>query len=538
MICGSLVIGQTAWAAQAIGDQQTQIDKVPTAQTTESVIVSQQDQTTEASSNVKFHLDKLTIVSGIDLGDKQAELSKMIEKYEQKEVSIRDLYGAVAEVTAFYREQGYPAATAYLPPQSSPNGAIQINVEEGKYGKIIIENESRLQTKVIERLASDLRQRETICNKQLETVIHNILDLGGVRAGGIMRPGANIGETDIVIRVEDGKRDSYIVYSENHGSKSSGRYRHGIAANWYQMSGVGDHLAINGSVSNEQQHNYGIQYDQLIAKNGTKFGINISRTDYELGSHYSALGAIGEATTIGLYGSTPLWKTSTSRLGLNYGWNYRDLKDEMKEFDYVIEKHSHTFYIGLDGMEKIAKTAVNYDLTFHTGNLSYDDARIGNIPLQVQNDGTYSKAVLNANVLHTFDKKWDMLFKIQAQQAGNNLDSSEQIYLGGANAVRAYPQGEASGDEGYQATAELRYHTNVPGLTVSSFFDIGHVKYTQDSSIAGGSTLKGWGIGLAYSEPHGYWARLDYARRIGLAQDASEEAKDKGRLWFILGKSW
>ncbi len=538
MTIGGVLISQTAWAAQAIQNSQEYIDKDLSVRNSERVITTSPETSNAISSDVKFYLKRL-IVNGEFLGNDISEGLQVITKtYDGKEVSIKDLNTAVAEITTCFRKNGYPAATAYLPQQASKDGTIQINVEVGRYGNIIIENESRLKTSVVERLSSVLQKGDVIRGKKLETVLHNIIDLGGVRAGGIMRPGSVLGETDVVIRVEDGKRDSYVLYGENYGSKSSGRYRYGVAANLYELSGVGDHLAINGSVSSEEQHNYGIQYDQLVGKDGTKLGIGISRTDYELGSHYSALGAVGEAITVGINGSTPLWKTSTSRMGLNYGWDYRKLQDELREFDYLVEKHSNAFYFGINGMERIAKTNFNYDLTLYTGRLSYDDAYVGGIPLQVENDGKYSKALFNISALHQFDRNIDLLIKGQVQQAGNNLDSSEQIYLGGANAVRAYPQGEASGDEGYQATAELRYHTKVPGLTLSTFFDIGHVKYTQNGSIPGGTTLKGWGIGVVYNELNGYWARVDYARRIGLAKDATDYAKDKDRIWFIVGKSW
>lgn len=538
MAITSLFISQTALAAQAVQNSQEYLDRDLSTVDSKSVITTISEVSNDISSEVKFYLKGLIINSDFTNDKINKDLQLLVRRYNGTEVSIKDLNTAVSEVTVCFRKNGYPAATAYLPQQESKDGLIQINVEEGRFGKIIIENGSCLKTKIIERLASVLQKGEIIRTKKLETVLHNIIDLGGVRAGGIMRPGTAIGETDLIIRVEDGKRDSYVLYSENHGSKSSGRYRYGSIANWYELTGVGDHLAINGSVSNEEQHNYGIQYDQLVGKDGTKLGISVSRTDYELGSHYSAIGAVGEAMTIGINGSTPFWKTSTSRMGLNYGWDYRELQDELREFDYLIEKHSNAFYLGINGMENISKTNLNYDLTIYAGHLSYDDANVGGIPLQVENDGKFSKVLLNISALHRFDRNVDLLVKAQVQQAGNNLDSSEQIYLGGANAVRAYPQGEASGDEGYQVSAELRYHTKVSGLTLSTFFDIGHVKYTQNGSMPGGTTLKGWGIGIAYSESNGYWARVDYARRIGLAKDASEDAKDKDRIWFIVGKSW
>lgn len=42
--------------------------------------------------------------------------------------------------------------------------------------------------------------------------------------------------------------------------------------------------------------------------------------------------------------------------------------------------------------------------------------------------------------------------------------------------MRAYPTGVGGGDEGYVGNLELRYHTIVPGLTPSAYFDMGHVK--------------------------------------------------------------
>jgi hypothetical protein len=53
-----------------------------------------------------------------------------------------------------------------------------------------------------------------------------------------------------------------------------------------------------------------------------------------------------------------------------------------------------------------------------------------------------------------------------------------------------------------------------------------------------GMTLKGWGVGLSYTKPNDWFARLDYARRIGGDPNLSEKAKANGRVWFMLGKIW
>jgi hypothetical protein len=53
-----------------------------------------------------------------------------------------------------------------------------------------------------------------------------------------------------------------------------------------------------------------------------------------------------------------------------------------------------------------------------------------------------------------------------------------------------------------------------------------------------GMTLKGWGVGLSYTKSNAWFARLDYARRIGGDPNLSEKAKANGRVWFMLGKIW
>ena len=59
------------------------------------------------------------------------------------------------------------------------------------------------------------------------------------------------------------------------------------------------------------------------------------------------------------------------------------------------------------------------------------------------------------------------LFSATAGQlADKNLDTAEKFYLGGPGGVRAYPQGEATGDQGYRLSGELRLL--VPGLSLDN----------------------------------------------------------------------
>ena len=87
---------------------------------------------------------------------------------------------------------------------------------------------------------------------------------------------------------------------------------------------------------------------------------------------------------------------------------------------------------------------------------------------------------------------------VNGQQANKNLDSSEKFSLGGVNGVRAYPQGEATGDEGYKATIELR-RTLTTNLQGTLFYDYGSIRVNKNPfgpAAPNNRSLAGAGFGV------------------------------------------
>lgn len=489
--------------------------------------------TVDTDSTASFTLQKLTIAPEDGLQGKEAELAAIAARYEGRTVTLSELNKAAADVTAYFRSHGYPAATAYLPEQKTSAGDITIAVAPGRYGTITIDNQSKAKTAVIERLAKGLKSGDIVEGKSLETALYNIIGLGGVKAGGLLQPGANKGESNLVIKVENGKAETYVLYVNNYGSKAAGRYRYGFTADWYELGGIGDHLGLNGMISNSRQKNFGIRYDLPTGHSGTRLGVGVSYANYELGAAAAILGAKGTATTYSLYGITPIFHTTNEALNLNYGYDFRDMTDKFTALPAPLnrrDKKSSAGHIGISGFKKGKTTLFSYGLTGYGGNVS-GDTMLGD-------SGSFTKATLDMAIVQDIAPQWDIMFKGSAQVTGNNLDSSEEMYLGGAQGVRAYPQGEGSGDKGFLATAELRYHVpSVKGLTLSTYFDMGQVS-DETVGIDRDTTLKGWGIGVTYTRPNDFFARFDYARRIGLGDNVSTDAQAKNRLWFMLGKIW
>ena len=531
-LAAALLLPSSAFAATNLPQSDAHLPEKPQ----ENALESHLPTAGGGSAAAAFRLARIDIEQdGTQLS--AAALDERTAPYLRRTLSEADVNALLAELTNDARRHGYPAAAAYLPPQTHSDGTLTIRILAGRYGKIHIENSAAVSDGQLKRMTHALREGAAIEGKSLETALYNIAALGGIEAAGLLSPGTAFGTSDLTIRVKDGKRQSYVLYSENYGSETSGRYRYGLQGSFENLTKSGDRLSLGVTRSNKDLHNYSVSYSHPVGADGTVLGLGVSRMDYELSGAFRSLGAEGTADTLSLFGTTPLRRTAGSSLAVTYGWDGRRLKDEYKKVGMTLEKHSSTFHLGIKGEERQHHTSWSYDLTGYYGHLGADSDWARRQMARAGTDGSFAKGVLNLNLRHKISDRWNIGLKAQAQKAGTNLDSSEEIYLGGASGVRAYPQGEASGDNGCLGSIELSYRTDVPNLVLSTYFDLGHVQYANDGKD-GSETLKGWGIGVSYSRPGDYFMRLDWARRVGLPEGASEAAKAKNRLWFMLGKVW
>lgn len=539
LVVSLLVAPLDAIASTTIEKLGIQTDIEMETEPTEKEITEQETRTSSGKEGeeIFFSIGKIKIVSReIKLKD----YSKILAKYENRKVTLNELNelcGAI--LTPDVRNSGYPAAIVYIPEQNFIQGSdIVLAVLPGRYGEITIDNQTKLPTELFKGFIGNLKAGNIINGLELETAMHKLNIVGGISAAGFLSAGKENGTTDLNIEIRKGKIATEILYAENYGSTSTGRYRYGLQGSVHFPT-IPSTLNYAVLISNGGQHNYNLSYDQLFGSSATKVGINISRGDYELGK-FRALGAKGVAYTAGLNVTVPLFNSWRKSMDLSFGFTYRKLEDEFEEFGINKLKHTNSFYVGLRGSNIIGRSVIYYDLVHRFGRLDFDNKDAYFFYDATDTRGNYNKTTLDVNYSHAFDRHFEARLKFQGQLAFNNLDSSEEIVLGGFNGVRAYPNGVGAGDEGCIANFELHYHTNVPGLSLFAFLDAGHVKVTHDTSHLsyGTEIAKGWGVGILYVKQGNYFARLDYARRIGdlsyYVGDA--ESQDKGRIWFTLGK--
>jgi hypothetical protein len=153
--------------------------------------------------------------------------------------------------------------------------------------------------------------------------------------------------------------------------------------------------------------------------------------------------------------------------------------------------------------------------------------------------GDYKKLNLAFSRLQQLGGGYSLLGAVNAQYADKNLDASEKMSLGGSNGVRAYPAGEAAGDQGILARLELRKTLGTFGNSVvegALFADAGRVtinKTPWDNSENRASRY-GYGVGLnVYNKDLVFNATIAFSPGVNPAS----EPKSARRLWLSVSGS-
>lgn len=101
-----------------------------------------------------------------------------------------------------------------------------------------------------------------------------------------------------------------MLYVDNHGSRSTGRYRYGAHYHYNNLSRVGDQLQLNYMTSNKLDlDNYHAQYELPLGRDGAKWRVGYSKMNYELGGKHSWMMADGMSKTFETGVTIPMERT-------------------------------------------------------------------------------------------------------------------------------------------------------------------------------------------------------------------------------------
>jgi hemolysin activation/secretion protein len=467
-----------------------------------------------------------------------AELMPLVASLLGSEQTLGQLNAAASRITALYRARGFAVARALLPAQDITSGAVTIAVIEGRVSSTRLANTSRLGDAVVGSYLAEVKPGDVIRSAQIDRGILLLQDTPGVASSrATLQPGASVGTSELLIEVTPAAALAGNVAFDNYGSRYTGEYRVGGNLALASPLGWGDQLALSALTAGSGLRYGRIAYQVPVGSDGMRIGAAYFATRYQLSREFALLEAEGRANSASVFGAYPFIRSPGSNLTGTLAYEHRQLTDRINSATTVTDKKLGVTSLGMAGnlQDGLGGGAVNnFELNLVLGKLDIASSPALAIDAaSSQTNGRYTRIGYGLSRLQRITNSTQLLISLNGQSASKNLDSSEKFSLGGINGVRAYPQGEASGDEGYKGTAELR-HSYGATWQATAFYDFGSVRLNKNPFGAASTNrrgLGGVGFGLnAAFEKLQIRTALAWRTRGGLPTSVPEGAAKKPML--------
>lgn len=535
----------TAQQLPNAGTQLQQIPPAPIPQKSAPTVDMDRGRVAPATSadSTKINVTRLT-VSGARLYS-EADLISLTEFKPGSELTLLELRRMAQKIADYYRGNGYFAAQAYLPAQDIQEGVVNIAVVEGRYGKVTVQNQSGLSDDIAYGLLDGLDAGDVVASAPLENRLLLLSDITGVRVRSTLAPGAVAGTSDLLVDVSPGPRVSGSIDADNAGNRYTGEYRVGATVNLNNPAGRGDVASLRVLTAGPGLKYARASYQMQFGK--TTGGVAYSYLEYKLGREFESLGANGTAQIATIYGSYPLIRSRNTNLYARLAFDDATFRDKIDSTSSATNRRSQALSASLvgDHLDGFGGGgASSYSLALKTGNIDIQTPAVRSFDaLTAQTNGHFNKLVFSATRLQKATDTFSFYGAVSGQRASKNLDESEKMGLGGMYGVRAYPEGEAYGDQGYLVTLEARmmlakFSEQMAGtVQLVAFADSGTVTTNRNRWAAGSNTrtLSGAGVGVNWTDPGNFAARAYYARKLG--NEFATSAPDRsGRFWLQVVK--
>ncbi|WP_172593137.1 ShlB/FhaC/HecB family hemolysin secretion/activation protein [Altererythrobacter sp. B11] len=482
-----------------------------------------------------------------------ADLTAAVQPFVGKTLGLEELRAAARTLADVYRRRGF-FARAVLPPQDITAGTVRIQLIEGRFGQLVLDDQARrADGAFVARVAgARLKQGMPYSADALERGMLIANDLPGVSADGVLKAGAEHGTSDLALTVRDAPLLRGSVGGDNGGAVSTGRYRAIGTLTIDGLTGRGDRVSALALGSEGLGYGW-LGWSVPIGFDGWRVEAHVSYLRYKLGGSFASLDGRGDAWTQGIDLTYPLVRSSSDSLDFRAAYEHGQYNDDLLGAP-AHRKHIHRVSLSLGGESlDAAGGRSRYSIGMTVGGLDLSGLAFDQALDRVtaRTDGAYAKAEASASHDQRVGAATFVRASVAGQWALNNLDSSEQFALGGPAGVRAYPVNEGLGDTGYIASLEVHQGAQFAStaLDLYGFADIGMIRQRAKTwpggalpGTKGSYTLGGAGVGVSYSLPRGFVLGAVVAVPIGSNPGGADSrhnqdgSRRNARGWLTLSK--
>ena len=504
------------------------------------------------SDSVRFTLQDLQLDGVTAYND--SELRKVYGGALGQTISLADLYGIAADLTAKYRNDGYILTQIIVPPQTIEGGTARLLVVEGTIDQVVVQGDEAKESKALplmRRYAAEITNKGGPLNvRDLERALLLINDLPGLSARSVIAPSkTKTGAADLTIMVERDPYDAFIGL-DNYGSRFLGRWEASAggslnSALFHANEKISGQVvyAPHGPLTDHELAYISGAYWTPIGGWGTNLELFYSYTDTEPGLDLRDFDVEGKSSYLALTLKHPFIRSRNLNLTGRVLLDGRNVESDNNIPD-PREDNIRAIRAGgrLEFIDSLFSGGVNtLDLEAAKGLSILGASDSGDAELtRADGDPQFFKLEVEAQRLQRLSQQLNVLVGVKGQVSNSAQLASEEFGIGGSSFGRGYDPSEIVGDDGIAGKVELQWNPLWNSAWVSSsqvfgFYDVGKV-WNDDSTTSQVDSLASTGLGFRADVVHDI--QTEFYVAVPLTRDVQAENDDDARFFLSVSKKF
>ncbi len=468
----------------------------------------------------------------------RSHFDPIIQPYLNREVSPRELETLAQAIQQAYRAKGYITTVVYVPPQKILGGRVTLQVLEGRMGKLAVEGNRHFSAGLFDWYWP-LDAGAPLQYGAMRQALIRMNAHPDRKVQALLRAGTAPGETDVTLKVQDRPPLHLTSFLDRGGTPSIGQYRFGLAGAHYNLLGRDDRLTV-GMVFGD---NFGVPYVLYqipVTPRGTVAGFRYSHSQVSPHRQFNQFGILGRSDTYGLSLTQPFIEQGRMMWDGRLGFDIKENQTKISSGGSGRRDRLRVLRMGSAWQRQDPWGRWLADVEGSWGVNGLGASSVNN-PTASRSGTRPDFAKVEWKLTRAQQMPWRtrLVASADSQLASSKLSPSEQLYLGGQDSVRGYPEGDYLADSGLILRGEYLVPVRImpeawriPGLQgplhehldVLAFADRG---YGRLRAITGEEradrNLAGVGMGLQFRMPQAT-ARIELGFAVGdkaLTDDSS-----------------
>jgi hemolysin activation/secretion protein len=466
---------------------------------------------------LEYRIEGNTVLPAIDV-------ERAVYPYLGPGRTIDDVQAAAQALEKTYQTSGYLTVLVGIPEQKVTEGAVVLQVTEGKLDRLRVQGPRYYSAGHIRALAPSLKEGEVPYFPDVQKDLALLNRPADRKVAPVLKPAMVPGSVDIDLKVDDKLPLHGSVELNNRYTANTEPLRLSAAVRYDNLWQRQHSASVQVLTSPQDTSQVRVISGNYVFNPGGRdniLALYAVRSDTDVATPSASI--VGRGTITGARYIVPLPARGDIGHSVTLGADYKDFKESERRFaaESLLPPIS---YVPLSGGYTAQKrgrkgvTTLNLGTTFGMRDFfgNRDDE------FAARRFGAHANFFVvraDAQRDQNLGRGYTLLIRVGGQTASGPLVNTEQYFAGGVDTVRGYLEAETLGDDALAARVELkspsiaRYAGSaVNELNAIAFVDAAEVRVQQPLfPIPGRTRLSSAGLGLRAKGPSNLAASVDLA---------------------------